>query len=255
MSSPLGWNAILQVYRSRSFGRVAAVLERPPLLTVRRGFERPSPELVATFARAESAQVADAQGGGGALDARVQALTAIPFERTIAGPALTCETGPADVLAAIAALDVARPGDVLLIATGGWTGTASIGDLFAGAAANAGIAAIVTDGAVRDVDGLARAGVPVFAAGLTPASPASSGPGTVGLPTVVGGRRVDAGDIVVCDRTGVVVVPREHAQDTAASLERVLRLEGEQAERVTAGEIVPAAIRELLASDQVREVD
>jgi len=231
------------------------VLERPPLLTIRRGFERPAAELVATFARAESAQVADAQGGGGALEARVQALTAIPFERTIAGPALTCETGPADVLAAIAALDVARPGDVLLIATGGWTGTASIGDLFAGAAANAGIAAIVTDGAVRDVDGLARAGVPVFAAGLSPASPASSGPGTVGLPTVVGGRRVDAGDIVVCDRTGVVVVPREHAEDTAASLERVLRLEGEQAARVAAGEVVPAAIRELLASDQVREVD
>ena len=144
------------------------MLEQPPLLTVRRRFERPAPELVAAFARAESAQVADAQGGGGALDGRIQALPAIPFERTIAGPALTCETGPADVLAALAALDVSRPGDVLLIATGGWTGTASIGDLFAGAARNAGIAAIVTDGAVRDVDGLARAGVPVFSAGLTP---------------------------------------------------------------------------------------
>ena len=231
------------------------MLERPPILTIRRGFSRPEPELVAGFARSESAQVADAQGGGGALDARIQALPAIPFERTIAGPALTCETGPADVLAAVAALDLAQPGDVLLIATGGWTGTASIGDLFAGAARNAGVAAIVTDGAVRDVDGLARAGVPIFAAGLTPASPAASGPGSIGLPVVIGGRRVDSGDIVVCDRTGVVVVPREHAEETAASLERVLRLEAEQAERVAAGEVVPAAIRELLASDQVREVD
>ena len=234
---------------------VAAVLETPPLLTVRRAFVRPPAELVGAFARAESAQVADAQGGGGALDARVQALAAIPFERTIAGPALTCETGPADVLAAVAALDVARPGDVLLIATGGWTGTASIGDQFAGAARNAGLAAIVTDGAVRDVDGLARAGVPVFAAALTPASPAANGPGSVGLPVEIGGRRVDAGDIVVCDRTGVVVVPREGAQDVAEALNRVLILEAAQAERVAAGEIVPAAIRDLLTSERVREVD
>ena len=210
---------------------------------------------MAAFSAAESAQVADAQGGGGALEARVQALPAIPFEGTIAGPALTCDTGPADVLAALAALDVARPGDVLVIATGGWTGTASIGDLFAGAAKNAGIAAIVTDGAVRDVDGLARAGVPVFAAGLTPASPAVTGPGTVGLPIVVGGRPVDAGDIVVCDNTGVVVVPLAQAGETATRLERVLLLEAEQAERVAAGEVVPAAMRALLASDQVREVD
>ena len=231
------------------------MLEQPPLLTVRRRFERPAPELVAAFARAESAQVADAQGGGGALDGHIHALPAIPFERTIAGPALTCETGPADVLAALAALDVSRPGDVLLIATGGWTGTASIGDLFAGAARNAGIAAIVTDGAVRDVDGLARAGVPVFSAGLTPASPAATGPGTVGLPIVIGGHPVDAGDVVVCDRTGVVVVPQARAEEVAVSLDRVLQLEAEQAERVAAGQVVPDSIRELLASDRVREID
>ena len=60
---------------------------------------------MSAFVRAESAQVSDAQGGGGALDARIQALPSIPFERTISGTALTCETGPGDVLAAIAALD------------------------------------------------------------------------------------------------------------------------------------------------------
>ena len=144
---------------------------------------------------------------------------------------------------------------MLLIATGGWMGTASIGDLFAGAARNAGIAAIVTDGAVRDLDGLTRAGVPVFAAGLTPASPAATGPGTVGLPIVIGGRPVDAGDVVVCDRTGVVVVPRACAADVAASLDRVLQLEAEQAEAVAAGQVLPDAIRELLESDRVREIE
>jgi 4-hydroxy-4-methyl-2-oxoglutarate aldolase len=230
------------------------MLEQPPILTIRRAFDRPDGDLLAAFQRGESAQVADAQGGGGALDASVQALAAIPFDGTIVGPALTCETGPADVLAAIAALDVAQPGDVLLIATGGWLGTASIGDQFAGAARNAGITAIVTDGAVRDVDGLARAGVPVFAAGLTPASPAASGPGTIGLPVVIGGCAVDAGDVVVCDRTGVVVVPRDQATAIAEALARVIELEARQAERVAAGQIVPDTIRELLASDRVREI-
>ncbi len=231
------------------------MLEQPPLLTVRRRFERAPADAVAAFARAESAQVADARGGGGALDYRIQALPAIPFPATIAGPALTCGTGPGDVLAAVAALDLAEPGDVLLIATGGWTGTASIGDLFAAAARNAGIAAIVTDGLVRDVDGLARAGVPVFSAGLSPASPAASGPGTVGLPVVAGGQPVDAGDVLVCDRTGVVVVPRTDVDATLVALDRVLRLEREEGERVQGGQVVSANVRSLLASDRVAEVD
>jgi len=231
------------------------VLEQPPLLTIRRRCDRPSAGVLAEFGRAESAQVADAQGGGGALDHRIQALPGIPFSGTIVGSALTCETGPADVLAAVAALDVARPGDVLLIATGGWTGTASIGDLFAGSARNAGLAAIVTDGLVRDVDGLARAGVPVFAAGLSPASPAASGPGTVGLPVVIGGLPVDSGDVVVCDATGIVVVRRAEIEATLAALERVLELESAEAERVAAGQVVSASLRALLESDRVRTLD
>lgn len=231
------------------------MLDESPVLTIRRRFERAPVDAIEEFARAESAQVADAQGGSGALDYRIQPLPAIPFSGAIAGPALTCETGPADVLAALAALDVAEPGDVLMIATGGWTGTASIGDLFAGAARNAGIAAIVTDGLVRDVEGLARAGVPVFSAGLTPASPAAKGPGTVGLPVVIGGRPVSAGDIVVCDHTGVVVVPHAAIEATLVALERVLRLEAGEAERVAEGQVVPASVRTLLESDRVRALD
>lgn len=231
------------------------MLEQAPILTIRRHFERPTADVIAAFARAESAQVADASGGGGALDYRIQALREIPFSGTIVGSALTCETGPADVLAALAALEVAQPGDVLLIATGGWTGTASIGDLFAASARNAGLAAIVTDGLVRDVDGLARAGVPVFAAGLSPASPAGSGPGTVGLPVVIGGLPADSGDVVVCDSTGVVVVRCSEIERTLSSLERVLELESQEAERVAAGQVVPASMRALLESDRVRLLD
>lgn len=231
------------------------MLEQPPLLTIRRGFERPPASVLAGFSGAETAQVSDALGGGGALDYRIGSIGDIPFAGTIVGPALTCETGPADVLGALAALEVAQPGDVLMIATQGWTGTASIGDQFAGAARNAGVAAIVTDGLVRDVDGLERAGVPVFSAGLSPNSPAATGPGTVGLPVLLGGVRIDAGDVVLCDRTGVVIVPRRDAEATLVALEKVRRLEAAEAERVASGAIVPELVRELLASDRVREID
>ena len=94
----------------------------------------------------------------------------------------------------------------------------------------------------------------MFSAALTPASPAANGPGTIGLPIVIGGRPVDAGDVVVCDRTGVVTVPRARAAEVAASLDRVLQLEAVEAERVAAGQVLPGAIRELLASDRVREI-
>ena len=117
----------------------------------------------------------DARGGGGALDYRIQALPAIPLPGTIAGPALTCETGPADVLAAVAALDLAEPGDVLLIATGGWTGTASIGDLFAAAARNAGTVAATSYGSAKGASaGTATDAAPGTTAARTAATAAST---------------------------------------------------------------------------------
>ena len=82
-----------------------------------------------------------------------------------------------------------------------------IGDLLLGMMKNRGVVAFVTDGFVRDIPGLRAVGLPCFAAGVTPNSPVRSGPGTVGLPTVVGGVAVGPGDIVVGDQDGVVVVP------------------------------------------------
>ncbi len=83
-----------------------------------------------------------------------------------------------------------------------------IGDLVAGMARNKGAVALVTDGLVRDLAGLRQVGLPVFAAGITPNSPTRQGPGTAGLPIVVGGVRVESGDVLVGDLDGVVVIPQ-----------------------------------------------
>ena len=99
------------------------------------------------------------------------------------------------------------------------------GDVMLGMARNAGIVALVTDGMVRDIDGLDGVGIPVFARGLTPNSPFKDGPGEIGLPIAIGGVIVEAGDLIVGDQDGVVVVARSVAEAVARA-----RCRGEQGE-------------------------
>ena len=149
--------------------------------------------------------------------------------------ALTCDCGPNDNLALIAALRESEPGDVLVVATGAFTGAAVTGDVLLGIARNRGVAGFVTDGLVRDLVDLTALGLPVFAMGLTPNSPGRRGPGTVGLPIVCGGRTVATGDIVIGDGDGVVIVPKARIVETLKGLERVKAAEAAMNARVRAG--------------------
>ena len=180
------------------------MIEDPPLLTVRRRFARPSAEQIAAFAGLQTGFVVDAMGGRGALDGRVKPTSEA---KVFCGVAVPCAAGPADNLAMFGALSIAGPGDVLVCATDGFEETAITGDLALGMMKNRGLAGFVTDGFVRDLPGIRAVGLPCFAAGVTPNSPARNGPGTVGLPVVVGGVTVGPGDIVIGDEDGVVVVP------------------------------------------------
>lgn len=175
------------------------------VLTLRRDLPRPSPELVARFQGVPTGWAVDAQGRRGALDAGIRRLVGTGV---VVGPAVTVWTAPRDNLAPYAALEVVRPGDVLVIATGDYAGASVLGDLFAGMAKNAGVAAMVTDGLARDISGLRAVGLPIFARGLTPNSPLKQGPGSIGFRIALGGSTVEAGDLVIADEDGVVIVPR-----------------------------------------------
>lgn len=223
----------------------------PPILRIRRNFERPSPEAVAALRGAATGHLVDAMGGSGALDWQIKPLgDAAPF----CGVAITCDAGPADNLAVFGALEAARPGDVIIVATTGHRAAGVIGDLVAGMARNCGVAAIVTDGAVRDVEGILAAGLPVYCAGVSPNSPARNGPGTVGLPIIVGGVAVDSGDIVVGDNDGVVIIPRLIAAEVVRQLSEIRKAEAAMEAEVKAGLRVPQFIATLLQSDRVEEV-
>jgi len=229
------------------------MIEEPPLLTLRRNFARPTTEQLALFQGVATGFVVDCMSGRGALDAGIKPL--LGNDAPFCGVAVPCATGPADNLAVFGAMDIARPGDVIVIDTDGFSSTAVIGDLVLGMMKNAGIVAAVTDGYVRDIPGLLEVDLPCYCAGVTPNSPAKSGPGTAGLPITMAGVHIQAGDIILGDRDGVVVVPHAQIDAVSKTLRGVLEAEKQLDAKVKAGLTMPDFARELLDSDRVVEID
>jgi 4-hydroxy-4-methyl-2-oxoglutarate aldolase len=221
-------------------------------LTVRRNFPRPSAETLARLDGVPTGWVVDANGRSGALDYRVRPLTKA---RRFCGVALTVATRPRDNLAPYAAIEYAKPGDVMVVAANAYEEASVVGDILVGMARNKGIVAIVTDGMVRDIDGLDGVGIPVFARGLSPNSPFKDGPGTIGLPITLAGVAVNAGDVVVGDQDGVVVVARENLDRVVAGLEEIRAKERKMEAAVAAGAVLPPGMDQLIAEKGVRFVD
>ncbi|WP_161988380.1 RraA family protein [Elioraea sp. Yellowstone] len=223
-----------------------------PALTIRRDWPRPSEAERAAFRDAPTGWVVDAQGRRGALDHRIRPVTRAT---RILGAALPVWSRGGDNLAPYAALRFARPGDVLMVATEEFETASVAGDILVGMAKNAGIVACVTDGVVRDIPGLDAVGIPVFARGVTPNSPQKDGPGTIGLPIVLGGVIVAPGDLIVADGDGVVVVPRAAVAAVGSELAAIARKEAEMDATVQAGAAEPGWLAERLSRPDVRFVD
>jgi 4-hydroxy-4-methyl-2-oxoglutarate aldolase len=213
------------------------LIEDAPKIRVAKELRRPRPDQRAALRGVPTGFVVDALGGSGGLDYRIKPV--VSEQAAFCGVALTCDAGPADNLAVFAALRLLQPGDVLAAATGGHAGCAVAGDLLLGMARNCGAVAFVTDGCVRDIPGLREVGLPCFALGVTPNSPAREGPGTVGFPLVLAGAAIATGDILVGDQDGVVVVPFERIDEVLVRLDAVRTAEAELDAKVKAGLRLP----------------
>ena len=232
------------------------MLDTPPALTIRRTFPRPPRDAVSALEGAMTGQVADALGGLGALDAAIKPIAGAPAAmQSFVGSAFPCMNSPADQLGLVGALAYAEPGDVLVVGTEAYLGTAVIGDLMAGMLLNCGAAGLVTDGAVRDTPGIAGVGLPVFCAGVSPNSPQRNGPGTVGLAISIGGVTVNPGDVVVGDVDGVVVVPQDALDDVIQRVNDIRRQEAEVEAKVKGGLTYPDSWRAYLEPGAARFVD
>ena len=228
------------------------MIKEAPVLTIAGSVERPQADLVAALRDVPTSQIVDAMGGSGALDFRIKPIVA--GQDRFCGVARTSDCGPCDNLALMASIADAMPGDVLVTATAGYEKAAVTGDLTLGMARNQGVVGFVTDGMVRDLAGIAEVGIPCFARGLTPNSPARSGPGAVDLPIVLGEVVVVSGDVVVGDPDGVVIVPRLRLADVVAALAEVRAKEAATLDEVRGGLTVFPFMAEILASDRIRRV-
>ena len=183
----------------------SAELHPGPGFRVRAGGEPPDPAVLLGLGEFATPDISDLLNRLYAVDAGIRCLTA-PGARLCAA-ACTVKVFPGDNLMVHKSLDIARPGEVVVVDASGARGNAVLGDLICAKARHRGVAAFVVDGLVRDLPAVREIGLPVFARGTTPVGPLHRGPGEINFPVVCGGVVTHAGDIVVADEAGMVIVP------------------------------------------------
>src|SRR5215210_742490 len=205
-----------------------------PGLRIRCEIERPDPSTVSAFHAFETPAISDEMNRLYTMAPQIRALTD-PNMKLI-GPACTVKVYPGDNLMVHKSLDILEAGDVVVVDTSASTMTAVLGDLVSTKAPHRGAAGVLVDGLIRDLPGIQALGdFPVFARGVTPIGPLHRGPGEINYPIAAGGIVVHQGDVVVGDLNGVVVVPREFADDLLRRLEERAAAEAAYNDSVATG--------------------
>jgi regulator of RNase E activity RraA len=184
--------------------------------------ERPSKGVLKELAKFPTALLSDAMEKSQAMHSEIKPI--IPVDKVI-GPSVTARTIVADYLTPVAAIDYAEPGDVLVIDVRGHKDTAIWGELASTSCKLRGIAAVIIDGAVRDVAGIQEIQFPVYARAITPNAGDCSVLGDINVPIQCGGVLINPGDIIVADSDGVVVVPKVRATQVLEKVKKQKDLE------------------------------
>lgn len=172
-------------------------------------FKRPDPELVQKFAGIPSSNIGDLLGRLSCMRPEIA-----PFnDKPLLGVAFTVKAPAGDNLVLHRALDLAKPGDIIVVDGEGCTNRALMGEMMLNYAEKRGIGGFVIDGVVRDGNALRNASIPFYATGLTPQGPYKNGPGEINVPIACGGQVVFPGDILVGDEDGIVVIRAEWAEE------------------------------------------
>ncbi|MFY9941703.1 MAG: hypothetical protein WAK57_05975 [Desulfobacterales bacterium] len=216
---------------------------------INESIERPPKEIVQGFRNLLSydsitCAISDCMGRFNAMTSDMRPL----FEGIrLVGTAVTVKTIAADLAAAFKAIDVCRPGDVVVIDSHASINTAFWGENMTMSALNRGVLAAVIDGACRDVEEIRKIKFPVICKGIVPNVGAVAGYGEVNVSIQCAGVAVSPGDIVVIDGNGVVVVPMAEAAMVLQKAQRLLETEHLLQEKIKAG----ATIGELVNVDEI----
>jgi 4-hydroxy-4-methyl-2-oxoglutarate aldolase len=232
------------------------MIEEPKPLTIKKKWKRPSKEQIKAFQNMPSGFVTDALDGQGALSINIKPVgDGRDINCVVVGAAVTAGNNAGDIMGTLAALNFIQEGDVLVASISGHQGNAAAGDRVMGMLKNCGGAGFVTDGPMRDYAGLIEVGLPAWCTGLTPASPFTKGPATVGLPINIAGQRVESGDIIVADKDGVVVVPNSKIDLVIERLSHIADLEYSLDAEVRKGLKIPDPVKEMILENNVNFVD
>ncbi|MGO4890002.1 RraA family protein [Anaerobacillus sp. MEB173] len=178
-------------------------------------------EIINQFEKIPTTCISDALQGLTNMDVSIKPLKE---DYRMAGRAFTVKVPVGDNLLVLKAMKEAKPGDVLVIDIHGDTTRAIAGDFVLGMAQTLGITGVVTNGVIRDIQGIKALNFPVFCQGTTLAAGGKAGFGDMNIPISLGGTTVNPGDIIVGDADGVVVV-QQHIEEEilTKSLEKLQR--------------------------------
>ncbi len=165
---------------------------------------RPSKEQIDAFRKFSAANLSDGMNKFYTMNCSIRQMFPCPL---MVGPAVTVKVRSGDNLMLHKAIEMAQPGDILVVDTQGCDSYAVMGELMVSAMAGLKIGGVVVDGTVRDLKDLTEIGLPVFARGTVCGAGDKDGPGEINFPVACGGVVVNPGDIVLGDGDGVVVVP------------------------------------------------
>jgi RraA family protein len=155
----------------------------------------------------------------------------------LAGPALTVKSRPGDNLMIHKALDMAQPGDVIVVDAGGDLTNALFGEIMLATAVSRGVVGVVLNGAVRDADEIAAGHFPVYAAGVTHRGPYKDGPGEINVPIAIDGMVIHPGDLMLGDADGLLCVPFDSVDEVLQATQQKMQAEKKMLEDIAAGKL------------------
>lgn len=173
--------------------------------------QRPSKQLIQAFANYPTPNIADNMGRMFCAHPSIR-----PYNKArLLGPAFTVKVPPGDNLMFHKALDMAEPGDILVIDGQGDVTNSLCGEIMVRYAMSRGLGGMVVDGSIRDIGAIRELDFPVYARGASPMGPYKNGPGEINVTVCCGGAVVKPGFIVVGDDDGVVFIDPAEAEDLA----------------------------------------
>lgn len=216
--------------------------------------DRADPETIATLRAAGVATAHEAAGRIGLLGPAIQPRQT---GAVIAGSAITVSCHPGDNLMVHAAVEVCRPGDVLVVTTTSPSTDGMFGDLLATSLIAHGVIGLVIDAGVRDIATLREMGFPVWSRAVHAQGTVKASPGSVNVPVVADGQIVRPGDIVIADDDGVLALPAAAGRAVAGAAVERQDNEATEREKLASGVLGVDlyGLRPLLAELGVRYVD